>query len=88
MGLSTRKNNNKTLLEMLEDLKGQQAHVVETFDRDQSESGQRISDVLSGLELCMAKLETLVHRLDNVAETLVEESDARSKPWYVRIFCP
>lgn len=96
MGLFKAKNDDKkiktktgqvSLVEMLEDLKTQKALVVETFDRDH-ESDTRITNVLSGLELCMAQLETLVRRLDNITETLVEQSEARIKPWYVRIFCP
>ena len=88
-----KKNNNDksdqvSLRDMMEDLKSQQSQIAENFDKDQDESGQRISSVLSGLEAYMAKLETIVKRLDNVTETLVEQSDARMKPWYVRIFCP
>ena len=84
-----KKNSDQvSLRDMMEDLKSQQSQIAEAFDKDQDESGQRISSVLSGLEAYMAKLETIVKRLDNVTETLVEQSDERSKPWYVRIFCP
>lgn len=82
------KKDKASLRDVMEDLKSQQSQIVETFDRDQGESGQRISAVLTGLEVCMAQLETIVQRLDSVTETLVEENDARMKPWYVRIFCP
>ncbi|CAM9096496.1 unnamed protein product [Ectocarpus sp. 12 AP-2014] len=85
-----KKNNTGevSLLEMMEDLKTQQAVVAETLNDRDRESELRITSVLSGLEQCMAQLETLVRRLDNVTETLVEEIDAQAKPWYVRIFCP
>ena len=82
------KRDQVSLRGMMEDLKSQQSKLTETFERDQDESGQRISSVLSSLEVYMAKLETIVKRLDNVTETLVEQSDERTKPWYVRIFCP
>lgn len=71
-----------SLCDMMKDLKSQQSQIVETLDRDS------ISSVLSGLEVCMAQLETIVKRLDNVTDALLEQSDARTKPWYVRIFCP
>jgi uncharacterized protein YukE len=77
-----------SLRDMLKDLRSQQAQLVGTCDRDQEASDQRITAVLTGLEECMAKLETIVKRLDTVAETLVEQHDAQRKPWYVRIFCP
>ena len=82
------KSDQVSLRGMMEDLKSQQSKLTETFERDQDESGQRISSVLSSLEVYMAKLETIVKRLDNVTETLVEQSDEQTKPWYVRIFCP
>lgn len=72
----------------MEDLKTQQGQLVQSIRDDQDESGQRVSVVLSDLETYMAKLETIIQRLVNVTETLVEENDARIKPWYVRIFCP
>lgn len=88
MGLFKSNSDKASLREMMEELKSQQSQIVDNFDRDQDESGQRISSVLSGLEQYMHQLETIVKRLDTVTETLAEQSDARTKPWYVRIFCP
>lgn len=74
--------------QLMEDLKEQQGQLVHSIREDEDESGHRVSVVLSDLETYMAKLETIIQRLVNVTETLVEENDARIKPWYVRIFCP
>ncbi|CAM9139475.1 unnamed protein product [Ectocarpus sp. 8 AP-2014] len=83
------KSNNKTSLRhTVEDLKIQQTQLVQSFAEDQDTSCRRISDALSDLELYAAKLQIVVRRLDNITETLVRESDARVKPWYMRIFCP
>ena len=71
-----KKNSDQvSLRDMMEDLKSQQSQIAEAFDKDQDESGQRISSVLSGLEAYMVKLATIVKRLDNMTETLVEQSD-------------
>lgn len=82
------KSDQPSVRKIVEDLKSQQVHLVQTFGQDHDLSCQRISDALSDLELYAAKLETIILRLDNITETLVDESDARIKPWYVRIFCP
>ena len=86
---SLKPDNKKTSLRhIVEDLKTQQTQLVQSFEEDQDTSCQRVSDALSDLELYAAKLQTIVRRLDNITETLVQESDARVKPWYIRIFCP
>ncbi|CAM9286940.1 unnamed protein product [Ectocarpus sp. 13 AM-2016] len=81
-------NKKTSLRDIVEDLKTQQTQLVQSFEGDQDTSCQRISDALSDLELYAAKLQTIVRRLDSITESLVQESDARVKPWYVRIFCP
>ncbi|CBN80425.1 EsV-1-127 [Ectocarpus siliculosus] len=81
-------NKQTSLRRIVEDLKTQQTQLVRSFEEDQHTSCQRVSDALSDLELYAAKLQTVVRRLDNITETLVQESDARVKPWYIRIFCP
>jgi len=75
-----KKTKTESLRHIVEDLK--------TVKDDQDASCGRVSDALSDLELYAAKLHTIVRRLDNITETLVQESDARVKPWYIRIFCP
>lgn len=81
-------NNKTSLRQTVEDLKIQQTRLVQSFEEDQETSCKRIADALSDMELYAAKLQTIVRRLDNITETLVQESDARVKPWYIRIFCP
>ena len=73
---------------MVEDLRQQQSQLFESIRNEQDDSGQRVSSVLSDLETYMLKLETIIERLANVTEALVEEIDVAQKPWYVRIFCP
>ena len=77
-----------SLRDMVQDLRTQQAQIVNSYDREQDESSDRISNVLGSLEACLEKLETVVKRLDDVTETLLEHTDVPTKPWYVRIFCP
>jgi len=81
-------NDEPSVRKIVEDLKSQQIQLVKTFGKDHDLSCQRISNALSDLEIYMEKLETIILRLDNITETLVDESDARIKPWYVRLFCP
>ena len=82
------KGDKASLHEMMEDVKAQQSQIVEIVHGDQDESIQRVSVVLSELELRMVKLEAIVERLNNVAETLVEQRYERIRPWYSRVFCP
>ena len=77
-----------SLRDMVQDLKTQQEQIVDSYDKEQDESSDRISNVLGGLEACLEKLETVVKRLDDVTETLLEQTDVPTRPWYVRIFCP
>lgn len=80
--------DSRSLRSMLEGLKKQQGQLVESIHHDQDESGNRVSIVLSDLETYVAELEKIVGRLADVTAALVEQSDARIKPWYVRLFCP
>lgn len=83
------KDKSTNIRDMVDDLKKQHEQLVDTVRRDEDETGNRVSVVLSDLETCMAKLETVIQRLANVTDTLAEQqSDARIKPWYARIFCP
>lgn len=82
------KKKNGSLGSMVEDLQRRQTQLVEAFGQDQGQSSERISKALSDLESYVVKLDAVVSRLENVADTLVEENDARIKPWYIRIFCP
>ncbi len=77
-----------SLLKLMEDLKQQQTHLVDSIKNEKDGSDLRVSGVLSDLETYMSKLETIIERLANVTEALVEQSDAAQKPWYVRLFCP
>lgn len=78
------KNTNESLYSMMNDLRIQQQCMVEKLNKlnkDQCESQKRLSDVISDVETCMAKLDQILHRL-------VQQGDESLKPWYVRIFCP
>ena len=77
-----------SLRDMMEDVQNLQSQIVGIVQGDQNESIQRVSVVLSELELRMVKLEAIVERLNNVAETLVEQRCERIRPWYSRVFCP
>ncbi|CAM9108554.1 unnamed protein product [Ectocarpus sp. 12 AP-2014] len=88
MKFSKAKKDEPSIRDMVQDLKSQQEQLVQTFDEEQDLSCQRISNALTDLELYTSKLQTIILRLDNITETLVDESDLRIKPWYVRIFCP
>jgi enoyl-[acyl-carrier-protein] reductase (NADH) len=89
MGLFTANrgsSNNDSLRNMVTDLKSQQDDIVKIISEDQN-AEERVSDVLSELEMCMLKLDTIVHRLDILTEALVEQRDEGVRPWYLRIFC-
>jgi len=77
-----------SLRDMVQDLKTQQAQIVDSYDREQDDLSDRISNVLGSLEACLEKLEIFVKRLDDVTETLLEQTYVPTRPWYVRIFCP
>lgn len=82
-------NTNASLHSTMNDLRSQQQDMVEKLNKDRCDTEQRVSDVLSDLETYMAKLDNIVHRLDNITGALVlQQGDESLKPWYVRIFCP
>lgn len=87
-----KREQEKSIQEVVTELKTKQDEIVQIIEAgDRHRSEKRTSDVLSELEGFARKLETILQRLDGVADTLVmnaEDDERASKPWYVRIFCP
>lgn len=83
-GKKGKKADDPVLL-MVSELKTQQTSIVGMMQKgEHDEAGQRVSALIAGLEVHVARLETVLERLESVADALADES---VRPWYSRIFC-